>query len=95
MYKQIIIARKDLDMSPGKLAAQVGHTSMAFLTSELRDSDTVTAITKAHLAGWRQHLEPDEANEIVCYESISLFRQRLVRAVDLRRIHKMRFASKK
>ena len=52
MYKQIIIARKDLDMSPGKLAAQVSHASMAFLTSELRDSDTVTAITKAHLAGW-------------------------------------------
>ena len=46
MYKQIIIARKDLDMSPGKLAAQVSHASMAFLTSELRDSDTVTAITK-------------------------------------------------
>ena len=46
MYKQIIIARKDLDMSSGKLAAQVSHASMAFLTSELRDSDTVTAITK-------------------------------------------------
>lgn len=32
MYKQIIIARKDLNMSPGKLAAQVSHASMAFLT---------------------------------------------------------------
>ena len=30
MYKQIIIARKDLDMSSGKLAAQVSHASMAF-----------------------------------------------------------------
>lgn len=36
MFKQIIIARKDLNMSPGKLAAQVSHGSMAFLTSEIR-----------------------------------------------------------
>ena len=36
MFKQIIITRKDLDMSPGKLAAQVSHGSMAFLTSEIR-----------------------------------------------------------
>ena len=37
MYKQIIIARKDLDMSAGKLAAQVSHASMAFLTNEIRN----------------------------------------------------------
>ena len=36
MYKQIIIARKDLQMSPGKLAAQVSHASMAFLTTMLQ-----------------------------------------------------------
>lgn len=36
MYKQIIIARKDLDMSPGKLAAQVSHGSMAFLSTIVR-----------------------------------------------------------
>lgn len=30
--KQLIIARKDLQMSPGKLAAQVSHASMAFIT---------------------------------------------------------------
>lgn len=34
--RQLIIARKDLNMSPGKLAAQVSHASMAFLTSMLR-----------------------------------------------------------
>lgn len=34
--KQLIIARKDLSMSPGKLAAQVSHASMAFLTAQLR-----------------------------------------------------------
>lgn len=40
MYKQIIIARKDLGMSPGKLAAQVSHGSMAFLTTMLRNCDS-------------------------------------------------------
>lgn len=36
--KQLIIARKDLNMSPGKLAAQVSHASMAFLTRDLREN---------------------------------------------------------
>lgn len=36
MYKQIIIARKDLNMSPGKLSSQVAHGSMAFLTNMIR-----------------------------------------------------------
>jgi PTH2 family peptidyl-tRNA hydrolase len=36
MYKQIIIARKDLNMSAGKLAAQVSHASMEFLTQMIR-----------------------------------------------------------
>ena len=34
--RQLIIARKDLNMSPGKLAAQVSHASMAFLTTQIR-----------------------------------------------------------
>jgi len=34
--KQLIIARKDLGMSPGKLAAQVSHASMAFLAEQIR-----------------------------------------------------------
>ena len=38
MYKQIIIARKDLNMSPGKLAAQVSHASMAFLSSMVKQN---------------------------------------------------------
>lgn len=37
MYKQIIIARKDLNMTPGKLAAQVSHGSMAFFTWMIRN----------------------------------------------------------
>lgn len=36
MYKQIIIIRKDLRMSPGKIAAQVSHASMAFLTNMIK-----------------------------------------------------------
>lgn len=32
---QLIIARKDLHMSPGKLAAQVSHASMTFLTNKI------------------------------------------------------------
>lgn len=38
MIKQLIIARKDLKMSPGKLAAQVSHASMAFLINPIRDN---------------------------------------------------------
>lgn len=36
MYKQIIIVRKDLNMSAGKLAAQVSHASEAFLTVAIK-----------------------------------------------------------
>ncbi len=35
--RQLIIARKDLNMSPGKLAAQVSHASMAFLSRIIRE----------------------------------------------------------
>lgn len=33
--RQLIIARKDLQMSPGKLAAQCCHAAMAFLTRDI------------------------------------------------------------
>ena len=35
--RQIIIARKDLNMSAGKLSAQVAHASLAFLSNEIRN----------------------------------------------------------
>lgn len=38
MFKQIIIVRKDLGMSTGKIAAQVSHASMAFLTWAVRNN---------------------------------------------------------
>lgn len=34
--RQVIIARKDLNMSDGKLSAQVSHASMAFLTNQIK-----------------------------------------------------------
>lgn len=37
MYKQIIIVRKDLQMSIGKICSQVSHASMAFLTNAIRN----------------------------------------------------------
>ena len=40
--RQLIIARKDLNMSAGKLAAQCCHASIAFITSPLRDRRNVT-----------------------------------------------------
>ena len=35
--RQLIIARKDLNMSPGKLAAQVSHASWAFMSNQIRE----------------------------------------------------------
>lgn len=57
---QLIIARKDLEMSSGKLAAQVSHASMAFLTNMLRSNvcdisgidDTVVAIAQFDKDTW-------------------------------------------
>ena len=46
--KQVIVARKDLNMSPGKLAAQVAHASMAYFTRWLADK----ADLDGHIDAW-------------------------------------------
>lgn len=71
MYKQIIIARKDLNMSPGKLAAQVSHASMAFLTNKLKDSCSVYAYDKDNKQIVKLYLgeipmEPELYEEWIC-----------------------------
>ena len=48
MYKQIIIVRKDLDMSIGKIAAQVSHASMAFLSKFIKENADIDG----HIDGW-------------------------------------------
>lgn len=40
MTKQVIVVNKGLNMSKGKMAAQVSHASMAFLTSQFLDKNS-------------------------------------------------------
>ena len=44
--RQVIIARKDLNMSSGKLAAQVAHASWAFLSNGIRQLTPKTCFDK-------------------------------------------------
>ena len=48
MYKQIIIARKDLKMSVGKICAQVSHSSMAFLSNFIKENTDIDG----HIDAW-------------------------------------------
>ena len=43
-YKQIIIVRKDLNMSVGKICAQVSHASMAFLTNMIKSNSKLCSV---------------------------------------------------
>lgn len=47
--RQLIIARKDLNMSPGKLAAQVSHASMAFLSRSIRGQGEKMALSNDYV----------------------------------------------
>lgn len=68
MYKQIIIVRKDLKMSSGKLAVQVSHASMAFLTSAIRKSRKEVIDCKVGYAYEEQHfLLPWDGREPMSY----------------------------
>lgn len=48
MYKQVIVVNKGLNMSPGKLAAQVSHASMAFLTRMIQVNTKKYAVEKCY-----------------------------------------------
>lgn len=67
MYKQIILARKDLKMSPGKLAAQVSHGSMAFLTNLIKNKGYTDPLEKSQITGIKND------NEIVGYNFKYIF----------------------
>ena len=66
MYKQVIIARKDLNMSPGKLAAQVSHGSIAFLTTMLRET-SMHIVKRVFREYGDRNVYPDD-NQIVTYD---------------------------
>ncbi len=70
MYKQIIIARKDLGMSAGKLAAQVSHASMAFLTNIIRENSFARPVrsTVVYVKGNGEWTKVGET-EIDCYRT--------------------------
>ena len=76
MYKQIIIARHDLNMTPGKLAAQVSHASMAFLTNLIRNKDYVLPISKGSLKPCGEPSTEGD-NEIVGYDFEYVFNKDL------------------
>lgn len=47
--RQIIIARKDLNMNPGKLAAQVAHASLAFISNAIRNCVECSSLSQNYL----------------------------------------------
>lgn len=47
--RQLIIARKDLGMSPGKLASQVAHASWAFISNQIRNEPAWCKYDTYHL----------------------------------------------
>ena len=59
--RQLIIARKDLNMSPGKLAAQCCHASMAFITYHMK---VQSAILKQNYDGEEWHYDLKLPREI-------------------------------
>ena len=62
--RQLIIARKDLNMSPGKLAAQVAHASWAFLSNQIRGNGQKLNLSNDYLVPLV--LSPDTYEEWFC-----------------------------
>lgn len=63
--KQVIVVRKDLQMRKGKIAAQVSHASMAFLTHTMKHqvADEVTIFLTKEEQEWMRH----SFAKVVCY----------------------------
>ena len=60
--RQLIIARKDLQMSPGKLAAQCYHASLAFFTDPIGMGQGVEPIEKdGEITGYRAEIMLEKA----------------------------------
>lgn len=83
--RQLIIARKDLKMSPGKLAAQCSHAAMAFLTWPMRDVDRVRKTENGYAAEVR--LDRETYEEWICGSFVKTVcearnRNQLMKAVD-------------
>ena len=59
MYKQIIVVNKELKLSAGKLASQVSHGSMAFLTRMIQ-ANTTKHLNEHYYPVWkdREHRVP-------------------------------------
>ena len=71
MYKQVVIARKDLGMSPGKLAAQVSHGSIAFLTNLIRNRNYTYQMSRFSTMLWDEPTDgiaEEYLKEIVGYD---------------------------
>lgn len=65
--RQIIIARKDLNMSSGKLAAQVAHASWAFLSNGIRALTPYTWFNKSNKRYYYElELDKDIAEDWFC-----------------------------
>lgn len=73
MTKQIIIARKDLSMSPGKLAAQCSHASIAFLANLIRDPEHTQTIKKRMLREFGDSKKYPDDDEVVGYDFEYIF----------------------
>lgn len=59
-YRRLFIMRKDLHMSAGKLAAQVGHCAEAYWTKMIKDHLSDTTVISTHLDDNLNLVQEDE-----------------------------------